>query len=655
MTTQETARKVAQRLIEPLCSATEQIFAPMNIRSSDRLHVKLNEDGNHFLLETRDVVENNFPSWDAARRFYRRIPEKKQNGYSGWSTGATDITAIIINHFWPREQIIFSEEAEMVFDFLLTRFIMQCELAKVRSEHKVAGTVPEMHDMLDCEELPLADYQLRALLSCYKQEAFALFMEQGTGKTPIVINRICNEARTLKEKRLYRALIVCPKNVRSNWRNEFVRFATVPGKVIVLRGGELDRVKSLVEAVQEEDDCEWSAVVCSYESIARTWSAFRIMEWDLCVLDESHFIKSTHTKRFKKMLQLRPLCKQRMCLTGTPITNSLLDLYAQFEFLGEGLSGFVKWEKFRSYYGKYRKLDQRNVLVGYKNVPLIQERLVRQSFMVTKAEALPDLPEKMPDVVEVTMTSEQRELYSKVRNQLAVEIEDEMNRAENKQLVINNVLTKLLRLAQITSGFITWDAQYSDEGDVVKDKEIDRIDPNPKLITLIELLKEKGPCDKTIVWACWIQDIKSIRAACEMEGIDCVTYYGGTSDKDRDIAERRFNGDPTCSVFIGNPTAGGTGLNLRGYDPDNLDDPCNCNHVIYYSQGWSMTARAQSEDRSHRRGTRVPVRYTDLCVPGTIDEEIRARVTMKRISAMQIQDVRNIVSRILDTDPTNGE
>ena len=222
-------------------------------------------------------------------------------------------------------------------------------------------------------------------------------------------------------------------------------------------------------------------------------------------------------------------------------------------------------------------------------------------------------------------------------------------------LVVRCILTKLLRLAQITSGFIVFNPVYDVNGDVESAGSIDRLDPNPKVERLVEILKEKGPNQKTIVWSCWVQDIKTIASRLELEGIDAVTYYGGTSDADRDIAVARFNNDPACKVFIGNPAAGGTGLNLRGYDPDK-ESSTNCDHVIYFSQNWSMVSRSQSEDRVHRRGTRVNVRITDLCIPGTIDEEIRTRVTDKRNVAYQMQDIRNILRILLDHDPDkNGD
>ena len=155
---------------------------------------------------------------------------------------------------------------------------------------------------------------------------------------------------------------------------------------------------------------------------------------------------------------------------------------------------------------------------------------------------------------------------------------------------------------------------------------------------------------------CFVPDIKAISERLTREGIRHVVFYGGTSDKDRAEAERAFNHDPDCRVFIGNPAAGGVGLNLWGYDPDRPEQTQrNADHVIYYAQNWSMTARSQSEDRCHRRGTRKSVRYTTMLVPESIDVTIDDRVKNKILTADNIQDIRAIMQRVLLTVPSEEE
>lgn len=651
--TMTTEREVhtTQRLIEPLNEHTKQLFRPLRLRSDDRLRVQLTDDKKHFLVKAyaEDAEGNALPaSFQAEFTFFNRLPEKRRPGEMGpYKVPATDTNVTVINALWPREQVVFDAEAKLLFNFLLLRFTGQASKLQQVAAFKEHGVVPDVKGLLDESlENPLNPYQRMAALMSMGEEGYALFMEQGTGKTPVVIARINSEAA--RKDGHYRALVVCPKNVRSNWKSELSKFSTCDGRVAVIRGGKLKRIKTLIEVASHDESAEWTVVVVSYESLVKTWDAFRLMQWDLVVLDESHNIKSPSTQRWRHIRLLRDRSKSRMILTGTAIANKLSDLWTQLEFLYEGGSGFTSLEAFKRFYNRYVMRGRFKTIIGYDNLPIIKERLARLAFTITKAEALPHLPKKMYDVREVKMTQRQTELYKELAEQLIVECDKEMERSENKVMTASNILVKLLRLAQITSGFATWDPEYDAYGNQIGQREIDRFDPNPKLEELVQFMKERGPKSKSVVWACWKQDIRSIRARLEMEGYGCVTYYGSTKESDREEAIRRFNTDPSCTVFISNPGAGGTGVNLHGYDLSRPDeDDHNCDHVVYYSQDWSSIKRGQSEDRCHRIGTRVPVKYTDLCVPGTIDEEIRARVLTKRMSAYEIQDVREILNRVL--------
>ncbi|KKN77771.1 hypothetical protein LCGC14_0357450 [marine sediment metagenome] len=647
----------------PITSASKRALRPLGLRDADMLDISLTDDDRYFILKMwqpntwRGNGARTYASPQATRDFPLRFPERRRlEGIDQWQVAATDYSAILISQLWPSKQRVAEYDAQAMLTYILLTCKQQEENAKLiarwRDKQEVVDNKYILHP-----EFPLTKYQRVGLQCAMRSEGYALFMEQGTGKTPIVVARICNES--IQHVQMYRAIIVAPKNVRINWQNEFDKFGTHKGRVTVLRGDKLERIKLVLDALDSSNRDRFSVIVCSYEAVSGTWDVLKAINWNLAVLDESHYIKSPRTRRAKYALYLRDKAKARMVLTGTPITNSMLDVYMQLEFLGKGLSGFSTFEAFRKFYGVYRVSESgHKALVDFQNLPFIKERLARISFIIHKKEALPDLPAMVYDVHEVEMTPVQQGYYDDLRKHLAIEIEQDLQGTKNRQLVANNILTKLLRLAQITSGFIKWDGELSEDGEKVLPGEIDRIDPNPKLEGIVELLapydklknpEGKLPTDKTLIWACWVQDIKSIAARLKLEGIDCVTFYGKTSDNARKEAERRFNEDPKCPVLVANPAAGGTGLNLLGYDHWN-NPPIqitNCNHEIYYSQNWSSTARSQSESRPHRRGTRVQIRVTDLCVPETIDEEIRMRVMQKRIAAYEIADVKQILARIL--------
>lgn len=635
-----------------LTKLTEKALAPLRIFPNEQCRVEMDQSFKFFRLNFFTQVGAGGKGRSSCyHRFVERFPERKRITLSGsgdvvFDVGCTDISAQILKYVWPSNQISFSEHAELAHNF---------KLLTVERMRRTAMTVAEYKDS---KTLPLHDYKFDPRLSCYQQVAayngclndgYALFMEQGTGKTFSAIT-IMDNLPPKQNGVAPRVIVVCPKNVRLNWVNELEEFSNYKNlKVTTLRGNELNRVKLITNAFRQEGE-DASVLITSYGNLRQTQDVLcKAAFWDLAILDESHYIKTPTAGTTKAALLLRDRSKKRLVLTGTPVTNHPLDLWTQLEFTGEGNSGFHTWKAFKSYFGVFHKSEDNRyeTLVGVQNQPFLKERLAAYSFMISKKEALPDLPEKLHDTVEVDMDKAQRKIYEDVATKLMHEIEAEENNGVAKQLIVNNVLVKMLRLAQITSGFVSYD-QGHDEHERPLPPIIDRLDPNPKVEALVQLLEKKDDLHKTIVWACWVQDIKTISARLTVEGIKHHTYYGATSERAREEAVNSFNNDPDTKVFLGNQAAGATGINLRGYNYDDPDNShTNCDQVVYYSQNWSSTLRSQSEDRAHRRGTRTAVQITDLCIPGTIDEEIRKRVLGKRKMALEVADLKEILTLAL--------
>lgn len=662
-------------------STTAYLKSPTDKRFfADRLHISvtktLEKALSHFICEFYNPDpyapgQKRYPC-ESTRNWAAQFPESKHlvrdMSTLRYEMPITDMVVERINSCIPRENISFENiETQMMYQKVLLRGMEADRAAEVYAAFKEHNIVPK-HKYVHSAEYPLIGYQQVGLVNSLGTDAYALFMEQGTGKTPVGIAMVCNEAEKhfAEHGRMYRGIIVCPKNVRNNWENEFAKFATTTGKVTILHGDYFKRLHQLIKAFIEEDGCKYTIAVCSYETLSQSWKAIEAVvgmmpgnKWDLALLDESHYIKNGLTKRFKYARLLRDSSRRRSILTGTPITNTALDLYTQLEFLGQGYSGFYDYKYFRKFFTRHR-MDMatgREVYDGLQNVPFMQERLARYTYIVRQQDVQKDLPDRVYDTIEVDMSPQQQNIYEQIRDEMLVEIEAELEGSENKSMTINNVLTRLLKLAQVTSGFVSFSQVLDDNGEVITPASVDRFDPDPKLEELVRILKDKKPEEKTIVWSCWVQNIKTIAARLKLEGIDCVTFYGDTSDYDREANERRFNCDPNCKVFIGNPGAGGTGLNLIGYPPEGHeiykqtgktpdDWTTNCNHVIYYSQDWSMVKRGQSEKRAHRRGTRGPVRVTDLVVPNTVDTEIRTAVLDKTTRALEVSDLRRILQRL---------
>lgn len=609
----------------------------MNIMNNNELHVA-SSDESTFLLTGR----SNYA-------FLNSLPERKPTTtYAQFLSPATDLTVELCKA--NAGVITFADEfTETMFKSIDLRTSLSNKIRQQSAAFKDSKTVPIKAYDLDHDDRA-ADYQLVGAYNASLSDGYGLFMEQGTGKTLAAIIAACNLPFGSK------VIIVAPNNVRLNWVKEFQKFATVSTKVTVLRGGPLQRIDGLT-ATFKNTGHHLSVAITGYDSLAGISDAISITQWDLAILDESHYVRNDRTKRWRYIKPLRDVSASRLVLTGTPIANTINDLYTQLEFMGEGYSGFSTFKAFRAFFGIYDRNEDANFerFLGLQNVPIIKDRLSRYSFTVTKAEVLPDLPDKVYNVLECEMSQQQEQAYNRLAADLAFEIESTISQRgeSNQALVINNVLTMLLKLTQITSGFLKIPAEIVDGEELHKETLVE-FKPNAKLELLIEHIKEiieTSPTSKVIVWACYIYDIINVQQRCLDEGIDAVTFYGDTSEDGRVEAENRFNCDVKCKVFVGNPGSGGTGLNLLGYPPGRpelLDT--NADHVIYYSQDWSPLKRSQSEDRAHRRGTRNPINITDLVVPDTIDEAIRDRVVEKRIKAFEIADVRQLLRDIMTHD-----
>lgn len=609
-----------------------------------------------------------------AREWIKRIPESRAvPGYENegwWIIAATDYTVLALRGTWPRERLVFINDfAKTTFEFIEKRFDVQSRRAETQARWKIEGEMPEMPtDFLDHPDYPLSDAQKLGVQLSLGAEGFALFMDKGTGKTAVTLNRICNEAARHKRNGgdMFRACVIVPNQVRLNWQNETFRFATLQGKVTIIRGGKMRRIKLLTEAIKAEQDCDFSIVVIGIDTFAIDVELFCKMRWNLGVVDEIHYAKWYQSRRAKALFKFREVCDMRMGLTGTPIGNTHNDLWSQLEFLGEGMSGFKRFKDFRHFFGKYEKNGAGHGverLVELRNIPFLQERLARICFMVSKEEAGLGLPDKLYDTIEVEMTKDQTEIYNRIAKELAVELDDldiENIEPSKRSLTVNHVLTQLLRLAQVTSGHIKWDPEFDlDTGDIIHEGKVEQIpgDVNPKVEALIESLREDDKNCKAVIWCCFKEDIRVIEERLAKEtadpesplyGVGFGSYYGATREKDREERVERFNCDPTFRFLIANPQTAGEGLDLLGYDKNQPEaSDTHAGHEYFFSQNWSFLQRSQAEDRCHRRGTRHPVQITDLTVPGTIDEEIRERVLAKQSLADMITNIKGILRNVL--------
>jgi SNF2 family DNA or RNA helicase len=323
----------------------------------------------------------------------------------------------------------------------------------------------------------------------------------------------------------------------------------------------------------------------------------------LLAIDEAHNIKNYQAERTKVALDLGGKCCCRGILTGTPIAKNIADLFSEYKFLDEKIFGMRYFTAFRNKYCETRHNGFALEIVGAKNLEQLYAKIDPFTFRATKDEL--DLPPKVYDERQFEMSAEQARHYKELKQTFLTQL------SEDETLSVVNVASAMMKLQQITCGYIKKsDGSFFDL-------------PNPRLETLKDILDD----GQTIIWARFNRDIEKIM---EMLGSSAVSYYGPTSEKDRQKNKELFL-NKEKQFFVSNPAAGGTGLNLQGA----------CRTAIYYSNSFNAVERWQSEDRIHRIGTTSSVTYIDLVCRKSIDSHILKNLLSKKsLSNMAIDEIR---------------
>ena len=444
-------------------------------------------------------------------------------------------------------------------------------------------------------------HQADVLKVSWDKVNWAYFLEMGTGKSKICIDNAailyeCGEIDTfivIAPKGVYRiwAEIEIPAHMPDRLDAEVVRWRPNPPaalkKALMRLTAPAEGFRVLIMNVEALSTKKGQRFLVS---VLRASKA-------LLAIDESTTIKSPRASRTKALLKLAPLAAYRRILTGFPVTQSPMDLWAQCHFLDETLLGECGDDFFHFQY-RYAIINRRNVgshsfnqIVGYRNLDELSHLLGQFSSRILKEECL-DLPAKIYIQRNVSLSAEQERIYNELKRYALAHIEDE------EFMTTQNVLTQLLRMQQVLSGY-----SRSDSGEIIE------ISDN-RLDELMSCLEETA--GKAIIWSRFRRDVKRIAAAIGKKyGADkVVTYFGDTSDDDRSDALVQFqNGD--VRFFVGNPQTGGYGITLTA-----------ARTMIYFANSFDLAIRMQSEDRAHRIGQSHHVTYIDLIAEDTIDTRI---------------------------------
>ena len=422
-----------------------------------------------------------------------------------------------------------------------------------------------------------------------------LLMEMGTGKTKVAIDwagiGFYNDA-------VRRVLVVAPLSVLGVWPRQIRQHSGAPARIFRLEGATDRRVRALrkIMAVPRTDPT-LVYVIINYEGIWRedrkgTSIEQLLKQWapDIIIFDESHRLKSQSSKQSRSAYRISQSSRMKLLLTGTAITKSPLDIFGQFRAMKPEVFG-TNWFQFKFTYGVWGGFG-RYQLRGYRNLKDLILKVRANSYRIKKEQCL-DLPEKLFETVPITLGQKASKIYRQMAEEMIAEL-------ETTHATAAIVLVKLLRLSQITSGFVK-----DDEGNI-------QIFDHSKLDTCIDLVEDSVEEDhKVVIFVRFRSDIDRISERLHKSKIHHAILSGSVPVRSRDSLVQEFHEDPNLKVFVAQIQAGSLGIDLTPADV-----------AIFYSLDYNAANYWQAQDRLHRIGQSKKVTYDHLVVPRTIDSVV---------------------------------
>jgi len=461
------------------------------------------------------------------------------------------------------------------------------------------------------------DHQRHSFLLSRERKGFALFMEQGTGKTKVNIDKA---AWLYANGFIDCFIIIAPNGVHNNWVDSEIPTHLphwVPSETFAYSSNMTVARKKAFEAVcaAESKLKIVSFNIEGFSSDKAKGMIERLIDNNRCfvVIDESQYIKNHDAKRTKYLTSVCSEVPYKGIMTGTNITKGVEDIYGQMTWLNPDILGFDTFTSFRNHFCTTlpvpgTRFGQR--IIGYKNIPELIDLIDPHSFRVLKRDCL-DLPEKLYKRWVVELTPQQKKLCDELKSRFYTHQKD------GGILTAELAVTRLLRLQQIICGWFPADGV---------DEMVPVTGENPRL----EAVRQH--CNDTdgsiLIWARFRQDIQKMEEVLKKDhGADNVmTYYGGTGEDQRRENVASFQGKKSKIMICSRAAA--RGLTLTA-----------CENPIYHSNEFDLEVRLQSEDRCHRIGTVGSVTYTDIEAKGTVDTLIINALRRKKdISDMVNQD-----------------
>lgn len=472
----------------------------------------------------------------------------------------------------------------------------------------------------DPEPVPLVEPPVKATL--YKHQVrgfnmalstfengrgFGLLFEMGCGKTLTAISIM---GALHKVGKADRVLIACPTSITSVWQKDVAQFADFPHRTVVLEGDKKKRLEALAQLENWPFDALKIAVI-NYESTHRLglYEALRDFGADIVICDESQRIKNHAAAQSKAMHTLGDGTKYKLILSGTPVQNNALDFFSQYRFLDPSVFG-ANFYAFRNRYFRMGGFGNKQV-VGMKNEAELIKKAHSIAYRVTKADCL-DLPEQVFINRTVKLEPAQRKLYDQMLRASFAELEG------GQEVTAQTVLVKLLRLQQLTGGFL-----QPDEGGKPEQVNTAKLDALRDIIT--DAVIDEG--QKLVIFARFRAEIEAIAAMLKSLKLGFGMIYGDVPQEERGEIVNDFQTNPETKVFVAQIATAGLGITLTA-----------ASLAVFYSVGYNYAEYEQATARTHRIGQTQKCTYIHLLVENSVDAKVMAALEAKEDIAKGLVD-----------------
>ena len=478
----------------------------------------------------------------------------------------------------------------------LDRLLKNSNIKNINKDDNYKNIIEKVDNKNIDEELKLPE-GLNASLRNYQETGFKwlktldsynfggiLADDMGLGKTIQLVSVILSYVENSGDmESLKPSLVICPSSLTLNWFNEIKKFAPSL-KVLLINGNALER-KNKIEKIND-----YNVIIESYDILKRDIEIYKEKNYEFkyAIADEAQYIKNNNTQNFKAIKEIN--AETRFALTGTPIENSLSELWSIFDFVMPG---------YLFSYRKFKELYETPIVKNEDQSAMKKLKMLIEPFILRriKEDVLTELPDKTITILNNEMEEEQQKIYMSYMAQVKQEIETEIsvNGFEKSQI---KILSLLMRLRQICCHPSLFIENYKGESSKLK-----------QCIQIVKDAIESG--HKILLFSGYTTMFEIIEQELKKENITYYKLTGQTKVGDRIKLVDEFNENPDIKVFLISLKAGGTGLNLIGADM-----------VIHYDPWWNLSAENQATDRTYRIGQKKNVQVYKLITKNSIEEKI---------------------------------